>query len=67
VRAHERLDQRLVAARPPCWCRHALRRHDQLPAAAALQAKIDAEVLPRLTAEDLTDLGVTAVGISSAP
>src|SRR5919106_1106628 len=43
VRTDERLDQRLVAARLPCWWRHALRRHDQLPAAAALQAHWDAD------------------------
>jgi hypothetical protein len=30
VRTDERLDQRLVAARLLCRCRHALRRHDQL-------------------------------------
>ena len=43
VRTHERLDQRLVAARLRRRCRHALRRHDQLPAAPALQAHRDAD------------------------
>ena len=43
MRANERLDQRLVAARLPCRRRHSLRRHDQLPATAALQPDRDAD------------------------
>ena len=43
VRAHERLDQRLVAARLRRRHRRALRRHDQLPAAPALQPDRDAD------------------------
>jgi hypothetical protein len=42
VRPDKRLDQRLVSTRLPCRCRHALRRHDQLLTAPALQAHRDA-------------------------
>jgi hypothetical protein len=53
MRSNQRLDQGLITARFQGWHGRAIRRHDQLPAAPALQAHRDAHgkgvaVKPRL-------------------